>query len=134
MNQRSLFLLTIVTIVSLVMTGCDWPAPEQARKNLHLPEPGFVADAPQGKQLFEANCIRCHGKDAGGTRLGPPLVHWSYSTRSHPDVAFHLAVKNGVRQHHWKFGHMPPVKNLSPEQAGHIIAYVRKEQRQAGIK
>ena len=134
MNLKYSFLLTVIAVTPLVITGCDWPTPEQARKNLHLPEPGFVADVSQGKQLFESNCIRCHGKGAGGTRLGPPLVHRTYSPRHHPDIAFHMAVKNGVRQHHWKFGHMPPVKNLSPEQAGHIIAYVRQEQRQTGIK
>ena len=48
-------------------------------------------------------------------------------------MAFHLAVKNGVKQHHWHFGHMPPVEDLSPEQVEHVIGYVREEQRRAGI-
>jgi hypothetical protein len=48
-------------------------------------------------------------------------------------MSFQMAVHRGVRQHHWPFGDMPPVPGLSAEDVGHIIAYVRQEQRRAGI-
>jgi hypothetical protein len=45
-----------------------------------------------------------------------------------------MAAGDGVKQHHWQFGDMPPQPNISPEEMGHIIAWVRQEQRRAGIK
>ena len=30
-------------------------------------------------------------------------------------LAFQLAVANGVRAHHWKFGDMAPVKEVTPD-------------------
>jgi hypothetical protein len=45
-----------------------------------------------------------------------------------------LAVRDGVKQHHWHFGNMPPQPEVTPEQTGHVIAYVRGLQRQAGIQ
>jgi hypothetical protein len=39
-----------------------------------------------------------------------------------------------VRQHHWNFGNMTPIDRLTPEDAGHIIAYVRQKQRAAGVE
>jgi hypothetical protein len=44
-----------------------------------------------------------------------------------------LAVKNGVRAHHWRFGDMPPVEGVSDEDATKIVAYVRELQRANGI-
>ncbi len=126
--------LAVFLVVPVIVAGCDWPEPKQVRRNLHLPEPGFVADAGRGKGLFQTNCASCHGLSARGTRQGPPLVHKIYRPKRHADMAFHLAVKSGVRQHHWNFGHMPPKEGLIPENVGHIIAYVRQEQRRAGIQ
>ncbi len=116
-----------------ILAGCESPEPEQMRANLHLPDPDFVADAKRGGDLFQANCARCHGEDGRGTREGPPLVHKIYRPGHHADLSFHLAVRNGVRQHHWNFGDMAPLKELAPEDTGHVIAYVRQEQRRAGI-
>jgi hypothetical protein len=62
------------------------------------------------------------------------LVHPVYRLAHHSDLAFHLAIRNGVQQHHWHFGNMPPVQAMSPEQVEHIIAFVRQEQRRAGIE
>jgi mono/diheme cytochrome c family protein len=120
-------------IMLSILAGCESPEPEQVRANLHLPSADFVADAERGGVLFQANCARCHGEGARGTRKGPPLVHKIYQPGHHADLSFHLAVRNGVRQHHWNFGKMTPLKELAPEDTGHIIAYVREEQRRAGI-
>lgn len=117
-----------------VLAGCEQSAPKGARERLHLPGPAFVADPLQGKGLFEASCAECHGKDLRGTDKGPPLVHTSYRPGHHADLSFHLAIKNGVRAHHWNFGDMAPVEGVTSEDVGHIVAYVRRQQRAAGIE
>jgi len=119
--------------LTLALGGCDRPSPEEARQRLHLPPPGFMADARLGEELFAANCARCHGRAARGTSQGPPLVHQVYRPGHHADLTFHMAVKNGARQHHWQFGDMAPVPKVGPEDVANIVSYVRREQRAAGI-
>lgn len=116
------------------LSGCDDWGGEQARQRLHLPPYGFGGDPVQGRTLYENVCAACHGVGAMGTDRGPPLVHRVYAPSHHPDSAFHLAVKQGVRQHHWQFGDMPAIDGLAPKQAAHIAAYVRSRQRLAGIE
>jgi hypothetical protein len=48
-------------------------------------------------------------------------------------MSFQLAVQNGVRAHHWKYGNMPPVEGLTKGDVRGIIAYVRELQRENGI-
>lgn len=91
--------------------------------------------AERGEQLFqgEGTCATCHGADLGGTTMGPPLVHEIYEPGHHPDAAIRAAVRNGVQPHHWDFGPMPQLPHLGDEEIDAIIAYVRQEQRAAGI-
>jgi mono/diheme cytochrome c family protein len=124
----------LLLVTGLLLTACDRPSPEELRQRQHLPPPGFVGDAALGQQLFDANCARCHGAMGRGSNLGPPLVHKVYRPGHHADLAFYLAVKNGSRQHHWLFGDMPPITGVSAEETTHIVAYVRREQRRAGIQ
>lgn len=84
----------------------------------------------QGEAVFKTNCASCHGVNAAGKDgFGPPLVHKIYEPSHHGDMAFVLAVKQGVRAHHWKFGNMPPVAGVSDQEIQAIIAYVRALQR-----
>jgi hypothetical protein len=62
------------------------------------------------------------------------LRHKIYESSHHSDAAFQLAAKNGVVAHHWKFGDMPPVPGVTPDDVAHITAYVRAEQRKVGIR
>ncbi len=98
-----------------------------------LPGPGFMPNPAKGKQLFERNCAACHGDNLKGTDKGPPLLHRIYEPNHHSDVAIQLAVRNGSRQHHWRFGDMLPVTGLTREDVGHITAYIRRQQRAAGV-
>ncbi len=132
MLKKYYFIVPLLT--GLFLTGCDSLDPEEIRKRQHFPGKDFVANAQQGEALFTANCSGCHGSAGQGTGQGPPLVDKIYRAAHHADITFHWAVKNGVKQHHWTFGNMPPVENVSPEDVGHIIAYVRDEQRKAGIR
>ncbi len=74
------------------------------------------------------------GQMQRGAPEGPPLIHAIYRPGHHGDTAFHLAVRIGVRQHHWPFGDMPPIPGLESKDVEKIIAYIRKEQQRAGIE
>jgi mono/diheme cytochrome c family protein len=90
--------------------------------------------AQGGKRVFDTKCSDCHGADAAGREgLAPPLVHKIYEPSHHGDMSFQLAVQNGVRAHHWRFGNMPPVDGLTNEDVRAIVAYVRELQRANGI-
>ena len=86
-----------------------------------------------GERLFNDNCAVCHGAAGTGTQVGPPLAHPIYKPGHHPDFAFHNAVNNGVKQHHWVFGDMPPRPGLSEGDVDKIICYVRQSQVDEGI-
>lgn len=90
--------------------------------------------ARAGQRTFAQACAECHGEAAQGTDSGPPLVHVIYEPGHHADGAFHLAVRQGVRAHHWRFGDMPPIEGVNERQVSAIIAFVRELQRANGIQ
>lgn len=111
-------------------------APAQAaapREDFRIPPEDFQTDVRRGRELFVANCAQCHGADARGTDQGPPLIHRIYEPSHHSDLAFYIAIARGTHQHHWEFGDMAPVPAVDGEDAAHIIAWIRQEQREAGI-
>jgi len=118
----------------LILSACDVPNPEQRRQAMHLPAPGFKGNAVKGEAAFQQYCTSCHGSQGQGSDQGPPLIHKTYRPAHHADLSFHMAAGDGVKQHHWQFGDMPPQPNVTPEDMGHIITYVRREQRRAGIE
>lgn len=90
--------------------------------------------AEQGKTAFDANCASCHGPNGSGRDgLAPPLIHKIYEPSHHSDMSFTLAVRQGVRAHHWRFGNMAPVEGVSETSIESIIAYIRELQRVNGI-
>ena len=94
------------------------------------PPPELIA----GETMYNGSCAKCHGLEGRGTGEGPPLVDEVYRPAHHADAAFQLAVRQGVAPHHWTFGPMPPMPELTPEQVGRITGYVRWLQQQAGIE
>ena len=86
-----------------------------------------------GRQLFSKNCASCHGANGVGTQNGPPFIHKVYEPNHHSDMAFQLAAKRGVRQHHWNFGNMPPIGDVTEEEVAETTRYVRKLQRASGV-
>lgn len=105
-------------------------------QTMAVPQPthGLMPNPGAGKGLYEKKCASCHGADLKGTKVGPPLLHQYYVPSHHSDVSFQIAVKNGVPAHHWQFGDMPAVPNLSPDDVAHITAYIRAQQRRVGIQ
>ena len=87
-----------------------------------------------GKNIFDLKCQSCHGiNGAGRHEIGPPLVHKIYEPNLHSDQSFYRAVALGVRSHHWPFGNMAAVEELTKGDVKAIISYVRELQRENGI-
>jgi len=107
------------------------PRGNSTRTDISIPK--LTALAEKGEKAFVTNCATCHGVNAVGTDKGPPLVHDIYNPGHHADVAFYLAAKNGVRQHHWPFGNMPPQPQVSEADLEAILKYVRELQVANGI-
>ena len=140
--------LLAVVIAALLAVGFWWggddtettaseatetPPAGTAMVEVALPE-ALSENAQIGKAAFEAKCAVCHGTNAAGQDgVAPPLVHKIYEPSHHGDGSFLVAVRNGVRAHHWRFGNMPPVEGLTEGDVKMIVAYVRELQRANGI-
>lgn len=140
--------LLAVVIAALLAVGFWWggddtettaseatetPPAGTAMVEVALPE-ALSENAQIGKAAFEAKCAACHGVNAAGQDgVAPPLVHKIYEPSHHGDGSFLVAVRNGVRAHHWRFGNMPPVEGLTEGDVKMIVAYVRELQRANGI-
>ena len=140
--------LLAVVIAALLAVGFWWggddtattaseatetPPAGAAMVEVALPE-ALSENAQIGKAAFEAKCAACHGVNAAGQDgVAPPLVHKIYEPSHHGDGSFLVAVRNGVRAHHWRFGNMPPVDGLTEGDVKMIVAYVRELQRANGI-
>jgi mono/diheme cytochrome c family protein len=122
--------LAILAGCMLGLPGCDG-AEVDGSVLTTLPVP---AEHARGAAVYRTHCEACHGEHALGTEIGPPLVHPVYRPRHHGDAAFELAVSQGVRAHHWRFGDMAPVPGIPPEDVAAVTAYVRWLQRAVGIE
>lgn len=120
--RRALTATALLVLVAGCATGVTGDAPPEA--------PG---DPRAGASLYADNCARCHGEDLRGTDQGPPFLDDVYEPGHHGDGAFLVAVQRGVTPHHWDFGPMPPIPDVTPSQVTDIVAFVREQQRAAGI-
>lgn len=151
MSRMGLFVGgALVAGVAVVAWQLMQPAPVQIGHSMATPDMNSVEDgasivdvklpaelstnAQIGKKAFDAKCAACHGENAAGQKgMAPPLVHKIYEPSHHADMAFVMAVQNGVRAHHWPFGNMPPVGGLTSGDIQYIARYVRELQRENGI-
>ena len=144
-NRRApsgrLFISACVTAFLLLMLiGCGERTAQQNEttgssnaQSASVTRPALSDTALAGETVFNTKCSLCHGANADGTNLGPPLIHKIYEPGHHSDDSIRLAVRQGVRQHHWQFGNMPPVPSVSEDDVEKIICYVREMQRANGI-
>lgn len=119
--------VALVAVGWLIFSG----GPEDARIQVIVPE--LSARAEKGKETFNRICIACHGEHAAGSKSGPPLIDPFYRPSHHGDGSFVTAIRRGVRQHHWKFGSMPPQPKVKADETSDLIAYIREIQRANGI-
>ncbi len=132
--MRKIACLAIAGLVSWVAMASGAQA---QTAGVPAPSAGLMPNPTKGKTLFAQKCASCHGVDLKGrdtgTDKGPSFLHRVYEPSHHGDAAFQNAVANGVRAHHWKFGNMPAVAGVTPDDVAHITAYIRMEQRKVGI-
>ena len=127
-------IILVAVVIALTLLAVSFlPKPGAQKANIKIPKQ-FSFLAQQGQINFEKNCMVCHGKNAMGTDNGPPLMHIIYEPNHHSDASFYRAVKHGVRAHHWPFGNMPAIPDVSEEDVTAIIKYVRELQQENGIK
>ncbi len=134
---KSRILIVAAVAAVLAAAWAMWPGHgrhmTQTPGNMAAMVPAAPVKGMPGEALFKQKCAVCHGLNAAGSAQGPPLVHRYYEPGHHSDMAFILAVRRGVRAHHWRFGNMAPVPGLSDGQVKDIIGYVRALQRAKGI-
>jgi mono/diheme cytochrome c family protein len=127
------FLVTGFVIAGLILVVWRALEPSSREATVDIIVPELSATAAAGKIGFDTNCVQCHGENAAGTDKGPPLVHDIYNPGHHADRAFFLAARQGVGQHHWSFGNMPPQPEVTDEDVAAIVRYVRELQETNGI-
>lgn len=112
--------------VSFLLVACNNEENREVPHTMNVKVPHLSPKALSGQELYLESCASCHGPSTGGTHQGPPLV--MYDEAHHPDGRFYDAVKKGVIQHHWSFGDMPAIPDISQSEIALIIAYVREIQ------
>ncbi len=133
--------IVVIGMVFVVLSGgsdggstADGPPrdPMTGKTEFDIPvqDPVLVAE---GDVLYQAKCAACHGVDLRGTAAGPPHLSVIYNPEHHGDGAFAVAVVNGVKAHHFDFGSMPPIPNVSEDDFIRILAYIRETQRTEGF-
>lgn len=128
----------IVTIILLLLAALFLlsqlaPGDSERKALTATVAPDYQGDISNGRRLFQSRCTGCHGTDLMGTNQGPPLLHGYYHPSHHSDLAIRMAVKTGVAQHHWQFGNMPAIPGIDAEGIADLTAYIRTEQKRAGI-
>ncbi len=135
-RQRMILLAVIAWVVFGVVAAfvfVSMSTEEDTGVTVQVTPAALSDEAIQGESVFNANCMECHGPNAAGTKLGPPLIHDIYQPGHHSDKAFYLAAATGVRAHHWPYGDMPAQPQVSEAEVGLIIRYIRELQEANGI-
>ena len=131
MIGRRQFWILATGAIMLVVVACSDSEGTDGGSGIPAQDADLVAT---GDELYQANCASCHGTDLRGTDQGPSHLSVVYEPGHHGDAAFLLATRNGVQQHHWRFGNMEPVPGLSDEDIAAIVAFVRENQRTQGFE
>ncbi len=119
MNIKLILALSLFSSSILANTAAD---------NIKIP-----FNLAKGQYLYEKNCSVCHGKQLQGTDKGPTFISAIYKVSHHGDASFYRAALQGVRAHHWNFGDMLPVPEMSERKMKSIIPFIRYYQKQKGM-
>lgn len=113
----------IGTLAIAVAMGVYWyldrdpTAAEEAEKR-GIKVVDISAEAQVGAPLFDENSAACQEAHGSGTDNGPPLIHQIYEPSNRGNASFLMAVRNGVRPHHWRFSPMPKSSYTSVRSSG----------------
>jgi mono/diheme cytochrome c family protein len=126
------FSLPVVLLSTLFLGSHTYADHKQSHVDVEVGH--LSSTASKGQVVFNTNCASCHGIDASGGIGGPPLIHNIYNPGHHSNASFIRAVRNGVKQHHWQFGDMPPQKHVAFGDMVFLMKFIREIQQQNGIK
>ena len=127
--QLSTLMVIAVLVLGVGALGWRFVSPSLTTATVKVKVPELSAVALRGQQAFDANCATCHGPNGAGSDKGPPLVHTIYNPGHHDDGAFFRAANQGVPRHHWNFGDMPPLPEVTDGQIADIVRYMRELQQ-----
>jgi cytochrome c len=133
-KNMPMILVVGVLLAGAGILGAKFFNSGNSETTLKVEVPRLSTVAEIGQSAFNANCASCHGDNGAGTKQGPPLIHEIYNPGHHGDRSFYIAVKNGVRQHHWPFGNMPAQPKVKDTDVAAIITFVREIQSANGIR
>ena len=133
MQKQFFGVSVLVAALAVAAAAYVWLSGESGSGGARVSLPQLTATAQAGQKSFNATCAACHGQDGSGSDAGPPLIHKIYEPSHHGDFSFVRAVTLGVRAHHWRFGNMPRVPEISQAELQDIITFVREVQRHNGI-
>ena len=120
----------VVLALTFVLSACGGDDPVAAPPESVVP---LAADA-DGASVYQARCASCHGEDLRGTDKGPSQLSIVYEPNHHRDESYRSAIRNGVAQHHWGFGNMPAVEDITDDQIERVITYIRTQQQELGFE
>ena len=120
----------VVLALTFVLSACGGDDPVAAPPESVVP---LAADA-DGASVYQARCASCHGEDLRGTDKGPSQLSIVYEPNHHGDESYRSAIRNGVTQHHWGFGNMPAVEDITDDQIERVITYIRTQQQELGFE
>lgn len=126
MKQR-LTLLTMALAIGMAVAACGGD-------DLSGASLAPIPVGADGAAVYEARCASCHGDDLRGTDKGPSQLSIVYEPNHHGDDTYRSAIRNGVPQHHWGFGDMPAIEDISDDQIELVIAYIRSQQETLGFE
>ncbi|MGH7319093.1 MAG: c-type cytochrome [Candidatus Rokuibacteriota bacterium] len=122
-GRGSWLTLLAVLSISVVLAYGIWHEPPRrsrpAEREVVVPE--LSPQARAGELAYVERCAQCHGPSGAGSTSGPALVDSVYRSGHHADSAFMLAVRRGVRAHHWLFGDMPPQPGMTDRELADIV-------------
>jgi mono/diheme cytochrome c family protein len=118
----------LVVALTVVLSACGSDDPVAAPPVVPL-----AAEA-DGATIYQARCASCHGEDLRGTNKGPSQLSIVYEPNHHGDDSYRSAIRNGAPQHHWGFGNMPAVEDITDDQIKQVIAYIRTQQQELGFE
>ncbi len=127
--------LAVLATTLVTSAGFAWSQRIQdlPAASLGIKMPALSKVALAGQHAYDATCAKCHGAYGRGTDKGPPFLNPVYNPGHHSDEAFQRAVRQGTRQHHWKFGDMPAQPQVTDSEITEIVRYVRELQEANGI-
>lgn len=121
-------IVSVVFVLTLAAAACGGDDTATANS----PEP--IPAGANGATVYALRCASCHGDDLRGTDKGPSQLSIVYEPNHHGDDSYRAAIRNGVPQHHWGFGNMPVIEDITDEQVELVIGYIRSQQEALGFE